>query len=257
MSEGNQYRQGLAQFPLLAVIIVVVLFWISTLWGSFLDGVSVLVLKFISLGVVSLLVIPFGLKLPFGGGTFRQYADGIYLRFSEWPGRQAALGVLTGLLLVLSLPAANFFIGQTAVNWGRIDAYQVLDALVHGVWEEVLFRGVVLVLCLRRFRSPIAGAALAAAVFAALHLNLYHFFRLFCMAMLWVVMTMETRSLLAAALSHVLYDALFAAFTPSIAGTQAFRWLILWQVLVALVCVVGVYVSRRWFRQGDDFPDEG
>ncbi|HKJ27335.1 MAG TPA: CPBP family intramembrane glutamic endopeptidase [Anaerolineales bacterium] len=243
MKQGKLVWPGMARYPLVGVLIVVGVFWAATLWGTFLSGLVVVGLKFISLGLAALVVIPFGLRLPFGKVSFRQYADGIYLRLNGRLAQQAVLGAVTGGLLVLSLPAANLVIGGTTAAWGKIDLYRVLDSVVHGGWEEVLFRGVVLALCLRRFRSRRAGAAVAAVVFALLHLNLYHFIRLFFMALLWIVMTMETKSLFPAVVSHIVYDVFFSAFTPVVVGYQVIQWLVMWQTMVALVCLVGIYLT--------------
>ena len=235
---------GLARFPLLGVLLVVVLFWASTLWGSFLSGFSVVVLKCISLGVGALWIIPQWLGLPFGRVSYSRYLAGIYLKLTPKPGRQVGVGLLTGILLALSLLAANALVGKAVLDWGQIDAVRVADAVVHGGWEEVLFHGVVLGLCLRKLRSPLAGMALTAGVFAAVHLNLYHFLRLFCMSMLWLVMIRQAGSLLPAVISHVVYDVLFAAFTPAVPEGRVFVWLVIWHVLVALVCGLGVWLVR-------------
>lgn len=249
MSRKTLAPGGLAGYPLLGVLAVVVLFWVSTLWGSFLSGFSVLVLKFISLGVMALFVIPKVLGLPFGRVSLSSYLEGIYLRLTERSGRQVVLGVVTGILLALSLLAANGLVGEVVIDWSRVDATQMGEALVHGVWEEVLFHGVVLVLCLRRMRQPLLGMVLAAAVFGGLHLNVFHFLRLFCMAMLWIAMIVETGSLLPAVLSHLVYDLVFAAFTPVVPEGQVFVWLAVWQGLVALVCVAGIALTRVVMRR--------
>jgi membrane protease YdiL (CAAX protease family) len=250
-----KHRYHLADRPLLGVLVVLAMFWAATLWGSVFSGEIVFLLKFISLGFLALVLIPFVFGLPFGRVSFYQYTSGIYLKISEGLGRQVLLGVVSGLLLLISLFAANALVGQAEVAWQQIDTNQVWDGFIHGLWEEVLFRGVVLVLCLRRSGSRITGLILAAVIFAGLHLNLFHLLRLFCMGMLWGVMTLEAKSLLPAVISHTIYDVFFAGFPPQVAGSQVFRWLFLWQALVALVSLVGIYLSR-WLLSAPEEKSE-
>lgn len=252
MFQEDSSKTGLNQHPLLAVGVVVVLFWSVTVWESFVSGGMLIFLKLISFGALGFVVIPFFLGLPHGRIPFRQYAQDIYLRITSYPGRQVLAGIVFGgvlagsvwltNLLVNGLPASHFLL-----TWQEIDLFQVADAVLHGFWEEVFFRGIVLALLLRKRRTPIGAMTLAALVFALLHLNIFHLLRLFCMAMLWIVLTMQAKSLLPAVLSHIVYDAFIGIFPPQVPPGEVFSWLFLWQALVALVCLAGILLARRIF----------
>ena len=246
--ESKKFR--LNHHPLLAVCVVLILFRAATLWESVVSGGILLFLKFTSLAILAFFVIPSLLGLLNGRVSFAQYANHIYLRVPDHPGRQILGGILSGVVLAGSLWLTNllvnhFFAGALLFTWQKLNAYQVVDAVIHGFWEEVFFRGIVLALLLRRSRTPIGAMTLAALVFALLHLNAFHLLRLFCMGMLWIVLTVQAKSLLPAALSHMVYNVLIDLIPPQVPPGEVFSWLFLWQALVALVCLLGIVLARK------------
>lgn len=83
----------------------------------------------------------------------------------------------------------------------------VIGALIPGVTEEFLFRGLVLRSLQERMRPAIA-IALAATLFAAVHLNPIHFIPLAALGAFFGLLTVVTDSIYPAMAGHALFNAI-------------------------------------------------
>jgi uncharacterized protein len=83
----------------------------------------------------------------------------------------------------------------------------VVIALLAGVGEELLFRGVLQRLFIRWFKSPWAGILITAAIFSGIHMQFYGFFPRFALGILLGAIYWYSGSLWAAILAHFFYDA--------------------------------------------------
>ncbi len=241
--------------PYLAIGVVMVLFWLATVWGALPTRHSANLLKLLSLGGLALILIPRVLRLPhaYSSHSLNPYYQDIWLRLPRPVGRYVLAGVLSGVLLLASLYLTNAIFGSAKIAWHLWDWERLLDFLSHGLWEEVLFRGVVLSLCLRRAKKPIHGVLLAAGCFAVLHLNTYHLVRLLGMGVLWGWLTLKSRSLLPAVLSHGLYNIFLVLLPPQVPAGGTLAWLLVWQGIV-LVCAFAAYGLAGWVMEENRQP---
>ncbi|MHA1489312.1 MAG: CPBP family glutamic-type intramembrane protease [Promethearchaeota archaeon] len=123
-------------------------------------------LSFLSLLVLWFIIVPFGLKLPNGKESFREFAKTIRLSTVQPLGRNILLGIfytaifcgcaLCGALflgeyvfdlsLILGTPTPENYYGLLTRGW-----ILFVNMLIPGIWEEIAFRGVILTLLLKKY----------------------------------------------------------------------------------------------------------
>jgi membrane protease YdiL (CAAX protease family) len=126
------------------------------------------VLLFCGLGAVALVLMPYVLGLPSGRKSLAEYSRDIRL----WPmqpiGRNVAIGLLLALLMLGGILLASLLTGHFVSDATKVPALRWVKGLTRGIWEEVFFRGIILVLfmCLYPRRKAVC---LSAFVFAMMH----------------------------------------------------------------------------------------
>jgi membrane protease YdiL (CAAX protease family) len=135
-----------------------------------------------------------------------------------------------------------------------------VKGLTRGIWEEVFFRGIILVLFMRTF--PVRRAILASTfLFAVVHLNplaininmLVDVVSIFFMGLLFTYLVLKTGSLLPAIVFHYLHDifVLLVQNTPGADETlaSALLFIFLWIALL-IGAVLTKIIVERWPTQG-------
>lgn len=211
-------------------------------------------LLFFTLGVVALVLMPFVLGLPNGRKPFREYCRDIRLLPVQPLGRNVLLGLLLALLTLSSILLAALLTGHFALDWSLLPGMRWIKGLTRGIWEEVFFRGIVLVLFMRLYPRRKA-VLLSALVFAMLHLGVLSLeafvdlLSLFFMALLFAYVVLKSGSLLPAMLFHYVHDifVLLVQNTPGADPALALALLYgcLWAAL-ALGALLTKVIVVRW-----------
>jgi len=100
---------------------------------------------------------------------------------------------------------------------GDLIANLFFIALLAGVGEELLFRGVIQRMLIRAFKSPWAGIIISAAIFSAIHMQFSGFFPRLLLGVLLGAIYWYSGSLWTAILAHFAYDSflvLLVYFNP-------------------------------------------
>jgi hypothetical protein len=114
--------------------------------------------------------MPFVLGLPNGRKSLRDYCQDIRLLPMKPLGRNIILGVLMAALTLFSILLAALLSGHFVFDWSYVPALRWVKGLPRGIWEEVFFRGIILVLFMRVY--PLRKAVfLSTFLFAVVHLN--------------------------------------------------------------------------------------
>jgi membrane protease YdiL (CAAX protease family) len=166
------------------------------------------------------LVFPFGYKEPFAPKDLKEY----FRRLGFEPPRRFALHLLLGAACaVLALGAmfgASMLTGRYAFDPSTIDAGQTALALNAGIFEEFFYRGVMMAVLLKRFRSMKVAISAQALAFGLAHLkgfgaaSLFDAFFVVFLALAFTAVAAFSGSLWAGMAFHVLYDAFLFAVQP-------------------------------------------
>jgi membrane protease YdiL (CAAX protease family) len=255
-----RYNSKLANNPRPAIAVTLLLYvlfaCLEALPGTFLPAV----LCFLGLGVLALYIMPYILGLPNGRKSLRDYCQDIRLLPVKPLGRNILLGFLLAALTLGSIFLASLLTGHFILDWSYLPALRWVKGLTRGIWEEVFFRGIVLVLFMRVFSKRLA-IFFAAFFFALMHLNpmtisldkVVDVISIFFMGLLFIYVVLKTGSLLPAIIFHYFHDIflLVVQNTPgadeTLASTLLFAFL--WAALI-IGAVLTKYIVEHWSIDG-------
>jgi len=176
---------------------------------------SKLLSSIVNLGAVAFvafMLFPGMLGIPFGRIDTREYLRrlGFYLPGSWW--RHVALGVILAGCTLSGMLTASVLTGRYVVNLA-VDVSHLVFSLNPALWEELFFRGVLMVLLLRLTGSLKRASAVQVALFGAMHIKgldawaLVDTFSVAVLAAGFTYVAYRTRSLAAGMIFHYLHDA--------------------------------------------------
>jgi membrane protease YdiL (CAAX protease family) len=119
------------------------------------------------------MVIPFVLHLPNGKESFREYLQSIRLTKFSPIGKNIAVTVVCVLCVLGGMFGAALIFGGWTSDLSFLlppDSYYLLSAINPGLWEEITWRGVILILLLKRFDTRTA-IGINSVLFALTHLT--------------------------------------------------------------------------------------
>ena len=128
----------------------------------------------------------------------------------------------------------------------------VFIALLAGVGEELLFRGVIQRLLTRIFKNPWLAIIVTAAFFSAIHLQFYGFFPRLLLGILLGAMFWYSGSLWVAIAAHFVYDALLiiiAYYNPEMLESEAQPVSAQALALMGAVSFLLVVIFIEWMRR--------
>ena len=263
MTDTNttQYNSKLANFPRPAIaftaITYLLLGLLETIEGTFLPAW----LYFIALGVLALWLMPYVIGLPKGRKSLREYSHDIRLLPMTPVGRNILIGLLMAVLTLGSIYLASLLTGHFVLDWSLVPPLRWVKGLTRGIWEEVFFRGIILVLFMRVYPQRKA-ILLSAFLFAVVHLDplgisLWHLVdvvSIFFMGLLFVYLVLKTGSLLPAMVFHYIHDifVMLVQNTPSADESLASALLFgcLWVALAIGAYLTKVIVERSRIERG-------
>jgi membrane protease YdiL (CAAX protease family) len=262
MMSTNQpkYNSKLANYPRPAIAITAVIYillgFLETLPGTFIPPL----LYFLALGVLALYLMPFVLGLPNGHKSLRDYCQDIRLLPMRPLGRNILLGLLMATFTLSSILLASLLTGHFVFDWSYVPALRWVKGLTRGIWEEVFFRGIILVLFMRVFPKGKA-VFFATFLFAATHLNpsavsldkVVDVISVFFMGLLFTYLVLKTGSLLPGIVFHYVHD-IFVMLVQNTPGANetlasALTYAFLWIALV-IGAVLTKYVVEHWPTNG-------
>ena len=176
---GMETRESfLSQRILLAFIIMEVLNWSSLIISNdicdflALDLVAGFPIRFGIRAILFLGIVPFILKIPNGQRSFTEYLEDI--RITNYKPAERILIVTIGSIFFLlgGLAIAGILYGNFSLDFSIIVSNEsplVLIAINAGLWEEIMWRGIVLTLFLKRY-SVRTSIAINTVLFTFSHL---------------------------------------------------------------------------------------
>ena len=265
LSEIRQEIRAIALAFALSAFGMLVAFLIKK---AFLPGLTRLgtgLIAFPLTATAVLLVFPRRLGMPFGRISPTAFLSRLHLNRQSLrpafilPGVLCALFSLGGMLIG-SLMAGGFSFRPETLSWG-----QAVFSLTPGVWEEVLFRGIILLILLRRLKSWKTAALRQVLIFTLGHVKSLDLFALLDLATVgllgWVFtyLVLKTGSLIPAIITHTLHDALL--FTVQLPEASFQTWKVnlffygnLWLMLGFSVVAIKLLSERfSWYNSASPF----
>lgn len=256
----TQYNSKLANYPRPAIALTAVAYiligFLETLPGTFIPPL----LYFLALGVLALYLMPHVLGLPNGRKSLRNYCYDIRLLPITPLGRNILLGLLMAALTLSSIFLASLLTGYFVFDWSLVPALRWVKGLTRGIWEEVFFRGIILVLFMRIY-PPRRAVFFSTFLFAVVHLNpmaislemIVDVVSIFFMGLLFTYLVLKTGSLLPAIVFHYIHD-IFVYLVQNTPGANeqlasVLLYAFLWIALI-IGAVLTKYIVEHWPTKG-------
>ena len=131
-------------------------------------------------------------------------------------------------------------------------------ALLAGVGEELLFRGLIQRLLVRRYGTWM-GILIAAALFSGMHLQFYGFFPRFLLGIVLGILYAFSGSLWVAMLAHFFYDAMLitaAYLNPDLLEKESSLPLLQMALPALISLLLSVWVIRQMIQRSKECPPE-
>jgi len=186
---------------------------------------SKVTLSLVALAVTSssvLLLFPRIFKIPFGSVSIREFLANLGLIKPRPFLKLALLGALASLFTLSGMLVGSLLTGKYAFSSATITLGQAVFSLNPGIWEELLLRGVLMIVLLRLTRSFKRAALIQVVLFGLAHIKGLDFLSLVCepisvaiIAIGFTYIAYKTKSLIPGMVFHYLHDTfLFAVQLP-------------------------------------------
>ncbi|MBD3213775.1 MAG: CPBP family intramembrane metalloprotease [Candidatus Lokiarchaeota archaeon] len=225
-----------------------------------------LIFKMILLTLLWFLLIPFGLQLPSKNENLLDYSNSIKLNKFSPELRNISIGIAFAVIILFTtlIPYAlmgvyqfdiSTIIGQPNRETGALGYFTFISNLQPAIWEEIAFRGVILVLLLNAFsnKNAIVIDGLAFGLFHLINLfvgadplfTLYQVFFATCLGIVLAYMTVKFKTLIPAMMAHYINN----AFQPLVSNAMVADYgleIILSIIRVLVYTTLGFLLIYYW-----------
>lgn len=190
--------------------------------GLELGKVTLALIALVVTSAAVLLLFPRVLKIPFGSVSVKEFLGNLGLVKPRPLLKLVLLGLLAGLFTLSGMLAGSLLTGKYVFSTKTITLGQAVFSLTPGIWEELLLRGVLMIVLLRLTRSFKRAALIQVLLFGLAHIKgldlLSLVFEPVSVAIIAVGFTYiayKTKSLIPGMVFHYLHDTfLFAVQLP-------------------------------------------
>ena len=194
--------------------------------------------------------------IPFGKIKTRDFSKriGLYLPDSAW--KHILLGVILALCTLSGMLIASILTGKYVLDCGTKTLTHLVFSLNPGIWEEVFYRGVLMMILLRFTKSFRQAAAIQVVLFGLSHAQgadipaLVEVISVMIIAIGFTYTAYKTRSLIAGIVFHYLHDAfLFFVQPPGGIYTGVVNKVLLYAILwpmVGLGCLATRFAAEKF-----------
>ena len=255
--EANKqtYNSKIANIPRLALFITVI-FFVGCLMLEMLPVTKWLSasLAFISLSIISLVLMPYVFGIPNGRKSLKEFCYDIRLLPLSPVGRNVAIGLLMAGLTLSSILLASILTGHFQLDWGEVPPIRLLKGATRGIWEEVFFRGIIMVILFRMY-SARRAIFMTAFIFAITHLGgfsldiIIDVISIFFMGLLFIYLVLKTGSLLPAIVFHYVHDIFVLLVQKTPDAEEPMKSILLYGFLwvaLAIGALLTKLIVERW-----------
>ena len=215
---------------------------------------------FFALGILALYLMPKVIGLPKGRKSFQEYCRDIRLIPLTPLGRNIVIGITLAILTLSGILLSSLLTGHFVLDWSTIPGLRWIKGLTRGIWEEVFFRGIILVLFMRMYPQR-KSLVLSSLLFAVIHLKSFaldlhmvvDLISIFFMGLLFAYVVLKTGSLLPAIIFHYFHD-IFVNLVQNTPGadqvvSEGLLYIFLWVALV-IGGLFTRYIVEHWSAGG-------
>ncbi len=189
-------------------------------------------LKLIILSIATFYLIPFKIGIPSPSQGRKNLIDiGLFSRRNIL--NSVLMGLLFGLISLSFMLIGSLLTGKYVFHLSTLDAQHVYFSLVPGVFEEVIFRGYMMIVLIKRFKNIKKAIALQVLLFTLTHvkdISLMGFIDILTVGVIALAFTyvvFRTGNLYAAIVFHFIHDAfLFVVQLPEGLDQNIFQHLL-------------------------------
>ena len=172
------------------------------------------VIGFAVAAAATFLLVPKVLGIPFGKVEVSEWARRIGLSPPPGAWKHMVLGISLAACTLSGMLAASILTGRYEFDLGNASPSHLVFSLIPGIFEEIYFRGVLMFVLLRIFRSLEKAMVVQIVIFGLAHIkgvDIIAFVEVLSVTIIAIPFTYvayKTRSLMAAIVFHYLHDAL-------------------------------------------------
>ncbi len=213
------------------------------------------------------IIFPKKLGIPFGKISPHDFSDRIGLSKPNHTTKFIILGVLLGVCSLSGMLIGSIIGGQYQFDPSALTLEQVVFATVPGVWEEVFFRGILMLVLLGILKDLPKAALLQVVLFGLFHLSGFEFWTIVDVISVMLIggtltyTAHKTNSLLPGIVFHFLHDAFLFLVQPpggEISGNFAsvVFFASLW-IMLGVACLLTKFCAEKWgVQRGKNLYDQ-
>lgn len=186
-----------------------------------MSKLSLSLIAFLVTSALVVLLFPSVFRIPFGRVGVRTFFERLGLIGAGPRFRLVALGVFASLFTLSGMLIGSLLTQKYHFSADTVTLTQAVFSLTPAIWEEILFRGVMMIVLLRLTRSYRKAAAIQISLFGLAHIKgldalaLVDAFSVTVIACAFTYIAYKTKSLLPGIVFHYLHDTfLFAVQLP-------------------------------------------
>ncbi len=239
-------------FPTLGFLICLL---VEMLFKIEIPRVTSSVINFVLAAIAALFLFPRVFGIPFGKIGTQDFNKrvGFYLPGGAW--KHILLGVILALCTLSGMLVASILTGKYELNFGTITLTQSVFSFNPGIWEEVFYRGIQMMILIRLTKSLRKAGLIHVVLFGLLHIKgadipaLVDAVSVMIIAVGFTYTAYKTRALIAGIVFHYLHDALlFFVQVPN--GVQTgigdivLFYVMLWS-MVGAGCLITKFAAEK------------
>lgn len=170
------------------------------------------IIAFLITSLSVLLLFPKVFKIPFGRVSIGDFLKNAGLSKPPKPYRFLLLGIMAALFTLSGMLLGSILTGKFTFSFTTITLTQAVFSLTPGIWEEVLFRGVIIIVLLKLTKSYKKAFIIQIVIFGLAHikgidlLSLVDAFSVMILAVAFTYIAYKTKSLIPGIIFHYLHD---------------------------------------------------
>lgn len=224
-----------------------------------LNRFQVSIIAFVVTSASVFLLFPLVFKIPFGKVTISEFLTELGLYRQDNIFRYVVLGIIPAIITLSGMMFASSLTGKYTPTFSTITLTQAVFSLTPGIYEEILFRGVIMIVLIRMTKSLKKSALIQVILFGLVHikgldlLNYVDAFSVSILALSFTYLTYKTQSLIPAIVFHYLHDT-FIFFVQLPEGQyEGFNDNVLFYIIfwfaIGITILVTRKISERFFIQ--------
>lgn len=263
---NNRKELLFGQKAALPLILYIVVFILPVLLGKVIevDNLDYLMtsIKILLLSIICLFLLPKVIGLPYRNEGYNNLSI-IGLGNIKISIRWIALGCLLGVVSLLFMLIGSLLTGGYVFDISSLDSKQVYFSLVPGVFEEIVFRGFIMIAALEFFKSYKKATLFQVVIFMLSHMKSFDlwgivdFITVGIIAIGFTYVVLKTYHLYVAMIYHFIHDAfIFLVQKPSDYEQSDFErlifYLFVWIGVIVIMIITKLY-SEKYFGKSSKY----